>query len=152
MSFSDQNSSLLSIHIFIFFSITTGSNLIKQVLSNAKQFIEKKNMKEFYDLCGPLTIRTARVLAKMGFYDSSLNVLQERFEKSLLIPELGLRQTSLNFLDLFLSALAEIKQRASRVILSRMYDVRIGSNVTQTILENKGTCLKHACRRQWTNG
>lgn len=119
-----------------------GSNLIKQVLSNAKTFTEKKNIEAFYDFCGPLTIATAKVLAKMGFYDSSLDILQDRFEQSLLIPEIGLRQTSLSFLDLFLSALTEIKQKASRVILSRMYDIRMGSNVTKTILKKKGTCLQ----------
>lgn len=40
-----------------------------------EKFTGKKNRKEFYDLCGPLTLGTAKVLAKMGFYDSSLGVL-----------------------------------------------------------------------------
>lgn len=124
------------------YGYTHGSNLIKQVISNAKTFTENKNIEAFYDFCGPLTIATAKVFAKMGCYDSSLDILQERFEQSLLIPEIGLRQTSLNFLDLFLSALTEIKQKASRVILSRMYDARMGSNVTKTILKKKGTCLQ----------
>lgn len=86
-----------------------GSNLIKGVLSNAKEFSETKKIHEtFYNLFGPLAIAAAKMFAKMGFYEVSLDILKERYEQTLLIPEVGLRQRSVNFSDLFMSALMEI--------------------------------------------
>lgn len=115
-----------------------GSNLIKRVLSNAKEFTKKKNVNEiFYNLFGPLTIAAAKMFAKMGFYDVSLEILKERYEQTLLIPEVGMRQISVCFSDLFMSALLEIKQKPSRVILSMLFDQEMGSNVSDAVCKTK---------------
>lgn len=115
-----------------------GSNLIKRVLSNAKEFTKKKNINEiFYNLFGPLTIAAAKTFAKMGFYDVSLEILKERYEQTLLIPDVGMRQTSVCFSDVFMSALLEIKQKPSRVILSMLFDQEMGSNVSDAVFKKK---------------
>lgn len=96
----------------------------------------------FHDQVGPLTISTAKIWAKMGFYSTSLDLLEDRFEQSLLIPQTEMRQTSYSFRDFLVSALMEMKQKASRVLLARTFDMIMGSNVEDMILEKQEISLQ----------
>lgn len=125
------------------YGYTYGSNLIKYVLSNVKYNIDKTTVfASFHDQVGPLTISTAKIWAKMGFYSTSLDLLEDRFEQSLLIPQTEMRQTSYSFRDFLVSALMEMKQKASRVLLARTFDMIMGSNVEDMILEKQDISLQ----------
>lgn len=126
------------------YGYTYGPNLIKRVLSNVKDFNDKKNFHDvFNNIFGPLTLATAKIMAKMGFYDVSLDILEQRFEQSLLIPDTKqTKHQSVNFSDLFWSAVMEMKQKASRVLLARLYDTKMGSNISEKILKKKIFCLQ----------
>lgn len=121
---------------------TFGPNLIKNVLSKIHYFTDRHMQRAFNEMFGPLTIATAKIMAKLGFYDISFDILEELFEQSLLIPQTGLRQTSLSFFDLFISALMEMKQKASRVILAQTFDMKMGSNLSEMVLEKERGSLQ----------
>lgn len=125
------------------YGFTHGVNLIKSVLSKENYSAERQDFQTALDeLFGHLTIKTAKVIAKMGFYSISLDILQDRFEQSLLSPQTGLRQASFSFCDFFVSALMEIRQKSSRVNLARTFDMRIGSNVSDMVLEKQQVTLQ----------
>lgn len=126
------------------YGYTYGSNLIKRVLLNVKEFNDRKNFYDvFYNIFGPLTLATAKIMAKMGFYDVSLDILEQRFEQSLLIPDTKrTRHQSVNFSDLVWSAIMEMRQKASRVLVARLYDTKMGSNISEMILKKTTFCLQ----------
>lgn len=126
------------------YGFTYGTNLIQQVLSNVKDFISAENVHNtFYNCFLPLAIATSKTIAKIGFYDVSLDILKEQFEQSLLVPETGLRQTTIDFSDFFWSALSKMKQKASRVLLARLFDIQTGSNVLDFVkLKERDTSLQ----------
>lgn len=122
---------------------TYGANLIKIVLSKENYSADRQDFQAaLNELFGHLTINTAKIMAKMGFYSISLDILQERFEQSLLSPQIGLRQASISFCDFFVSALMEIRQKSSRINLARTFDMRIGSNVSDMILEKQKVTMQ----------
>lgn len=125
------------------YGYTYGSNLIKRVLSIAKDFPEEtKSHIGINKLFWPLTIATAKMMAKIGYYGVSLDILEQRYEQSLLLSDTDLTQTSVSFSDLFRLAIVEIRQKASRVLLSRSYRLRMGSNVPEMSPEEKECTLQ----------
>lgn len=125
------------------YGFTYGANLIKSVLSKENYSVERLDFQAALDeLFGHLTIKTAKVIAKMGYYSISLDILQDRFEQSLLSPQTGLRQVSFSFCDVFMSSLMEIRQKSSRVNLARTFDMRIGSNVSDMVLPKQQVTLQ----------
>lgn len=112
------------------YGFTHGANLIQQVLSNVQDFTSAANGYETcYNDFLPLSIATAKTMAKIGFYDVSLNILTDQFEQSLLAPKTERGQMSITFSEFVWSALTKMKQKASRIILARLFDIQIGSNV-----------------------
>lgn len=125
------------------YGFTYGANLIKSVLSKENYSADRQDFQAtLNELLGHLTIKTAKVMAKMGFYNISLDILQDRFEQSLLGLQTGLRQASFSFCDFFMSALMEIRQKSSRVNLARTFDMRIGSNVSGMVLQKHKVTLQ----------
>lgn len=118
------------------YGYTYGTNLIKRILLNREYFPDRTKFPVIFDESfGPLTIATAKTMAKMGFYGASIQILENRFEQSLLTPQSLLRQSSFNFSDFFMSALMEIKQQSSRVNLARIFDLKMGSNISDLVIE-----------------
>lgn len=125
------------------YGYTYGTNLIKRILLNREYFPDRTKFPVIFDeLFGPVSVATAKIMAKMGFYGVSIQILENRFEQSLLTPQSLLRQTSLNFCDFFMSALMEIKQMASRVILARIFDLNTGSNISDLVFEKGKASLQ----------
>lgn len=125
------------------YGFTYGANLIKSVLSKENYSADRQDFQAGLDeLFGHLTIKTAKVIAKMGFYNISLDILQDRFEQTLLGLQRGLRQASFSFCDFFVSALMEIRQKSSRVNLARTFDMRIGTNISAMVLEKQQVTLQ----------
>lgn len=125
------------------YGFTYGANLIKSVLSKENYSADNQDFQAGLDeLFGHLTIKTAKIIAKMGFYNISLDILQDRFEQTLLGLQTGLRQASFSFCDFFVSALMEIRQKSSRVNLARNFDMRIGTNVSGMVLEKQQVTLQ----------
>lgn len=125
------------------YGFTYGANLIKSVLSKENYSADRQDFQAtLNELFGHLTIKTAKVIAKMGFYNISLDILQDRFEQSLLGLQTGLRQASFSFCDFFMSALMEIRQKSSRVNLARTFDMRIGSNISGMVLQKRKVTLQ----------
>lgn len=84
------------------YGYTYGTNLIKRILLNREYFPDRAKFPViFNESFGPLTIATAKIMAKMGFYGVSIQILENRFEQSLLTPQSLLRQSSFNFCDFF---------------------------------------------------
>lgn len=120
------------------YGYTYGSNLIKRVLSIAKDLSEDtKSHNGINNLFWPLTIATVKMMAKIGYYGVSLDILEQRYEQSLLLSETDLTRTAVSFSDLFKLALVEIRQKSSRVLLSRSHRLRMGSNVPEMSPEEK---------------
>lgn len=62
-------------------------NLIKRVLFDGKAYSTTKSMSEaFCDLLLPQSIATAKVMARMGFYEALFDILEDAFEQSLMVP------------------------------------------------------------------
>ena len=113
------------------YGFTYGPNMIRRVLSSMES--EKTNVyhEDFHDLFWPLTNAAARAIAKIGFYDVSLDMLREAYEENLLIPQRGIGISS--FCEVFVKAVAEMKQRLSRAIMIEMYDTSLGSNLSDVL-------------------
>ena len=112
--------------------ITYAPNLIKRVLLSLSEdcVVTRNRNIVFHDVFFPLTKATARSMAKIGFYQTSFDMLERAFEESLLTPQEGLKQMSVSFHYLFEKTVKEMKQKASRFILSEMFDLRTGSNLS----------------------
>lgn len=107
-------------------------------MSIAKDLSEDtKSHNGINNLFWPLTIATVKMMAKIGYNGVSLDILEQRYEQSLLLSETDLTQTAVSFSDLFRLALVEIRQKSSRVLLSRSHHLRMGSNVPEMSPEEK---------------
>lgn len=126
------------------YGFTHGTNLIQQVLSTVKDFICEESLHNAFNNCFlPLTIATAKTMAKIGFYDVSLDILTAQFEQSLLMPDTGQRHISITFSEFFWSASTKMKQKASRVLLARLFDIKMGSNLMNFVkLKEKDNSLQ----------
>lgn len=118
-------------------------NLIKRLLSHAKDFSANKNFNVFVmELCLPLTVATAKFMARKGFYGESFSILKRGLEQRLFVPDTNKKQESLSVSNLFESVLEKIKQKSSRVILASIYDENMGKNVSESIIKKKGFALQ----------
>ena len=128
------------------YGFTFGPNLIKCVLSNVENFVSTRSFHEaFNEIFLPLVKSTAKILAKMGYYSTSYDIVEEAFEQSLMLPVNELRQTNESFHDFFVRALIEIKQRSSRMRLAEIYDKRTGSKLSDAMKKpvlSLQTCLE----------
>lgn len=113
------------------YGFTSAPNLIERVLVSVEEFSVTENCEmAFHGLFLPLTMAMAKRMAKIGFYQASYDMLEEAFEQSLLIPREGLKQMSVSFHHLFEKTVKEMKQRSSRILLSEIFDLRTGSNIS----------------------
>lgn len=119
------------------------ANLIKRVLSQTKEFIVNKNFDVFLvELCLPLTVATAKIMARKGFYSVSFSILKRGLEQRMLLPDTNKKHASLSLCNLFESVLVEIKQNSSRVILASIYDENMGKDVSESIIKKNGFALQ----------
>lgn len=118
-------------------------NLIKRVLFDGKAYSTTKSMSEaFCDLLLPQSIATAKVMARMGFYEASFDILEDAFEQSLMVPPKKIRHDNLNFPDFFMSAIQTMKQMSSRIILASIFDTKMGTDILGMICKTKKDCLQ----------
>lgn len=94
------------------------------------------------ELCLPLTVATAKFMARKGFYGESFSILKRGLEQRLFVPDTNKKQESLSVSNLFESVLEKIKQKSSRVILASIYDENMGKNVSESIIKKKGFALQ----------
>lgn len=118
-------------------------NLIKSVLCDAKSYSKTKNMRvAFCDLLLPYSISTAKVMAKMGFYETAFDILEDAFEQSLLVSHTEVKHANSNFPDFFMSAIRNIKQKSSKIILSRILQTQMGTNISVMNGNTEEDCLQ----------
>lgn len=118
-------------------------NLIKRVLFDGKAYSTTKSMSEaFCDLLLPQSIATAKVMARMGFYEASFDILEDAFEQSLMVPPKKIRHDNLNFPAFFMSAIQTMKQMSSRIILASIFDTKMGTDILGMICKTKKDCLQ----------
>ncbi|XP_062578053.1 uncharacterized protein LOC134239939 [Saccostrea cucullata] len=120
---------------------TYGPNLVKSLLNDIACFVQNRNVAAVVEhTVVPCTYRTAKFLAKLGFYVPTCELLKEMHIQTQLITEYRL-QNSLNLQDFFRNALHKMKQRSSRVILAKLFDARFGTNMANLFFKEKDFSL-----------
>ena len=122
--------------------ITYGENLVRSILDNSVSFSSSRDVDYLIIKVVPETYRTTKFFSRLGFYFSAFRLLCNVHMITLSSSGINVpRCTSLY--DFFNSALQQLKQRSSRVILARMFDKYFGTKMIRSYLrESEGSLGK----------
>lgn len=110
-----------------------GPNLVRSILKDTQFFAKTREIDPVVSNGIPLTYRTARFLSKLGYYQTTYELL-ESIHKLTTFSSGNREQGS--FFDFFNGALQLMKQRSSRVILAKLYDERFGTKMVNLYLHD----------------
>ncbi|XP_061196357.1 uncharacterized protein LOC133204620 [Saccostrea echinata] len=105
-----------------------GANLVRIVLSDIPTFVQTMKLRATVENTFiPISIRTAKVLSRMGHYETVSQLLKDTYELLLLLPDSEANPP--NFLDFIEGIIDQIDQRSSRIILAKASDRELGGNL-----------------------
>ncbi|XP_061179355.1 uncharacterized protein LOC133187979 [Saccostrea echinata] len=112
------------------------TKLVRDSLKNLTKFVETRDIVSVTkNTLIPGSFRVAKVLSKNGFYTTAYYLLNDMHRQTQLIPEIVSKHTLPNLHDFFCSAIDQMRQKSSRVILARMYDKDFGTCMADSYLK-----------------
>ncbi|XP_062609100.1 uncharacterized protein LOC134270864 [Saccostrea cucullata] len=105
-----------------------GANLVRKVLSDIPTFVQTMNLRATVEnTLISTSLRTAKILSRMGLYKSVSQVLGDTYEHLLLLPDSG--ENTPNLLEFIEGSINQINQRSSRIIVAKEFDREFGGNL-----------------------
>ncbi|XP_062596808.1 uncharacterized protein LOC134258294 [Saccostrea cucullata] len=99
--------------------------LINMVFENCKSFARTKDITTvFTNAFIPGTVRSVKVMTRLGFYETAFQLLRYVHEQMLLMPMIDDCHEKPSFMELFLVSLKKLHQKSSRIILAKLFDIR----------------------------
>ncbi|XP_048758615.2 uncharacterized protein LOC125668458 isoform X2 [Ostrea edulis] len=121
-----------------------GSKLEAIIFQNCRNFARNRNLVQDYrEYFVPGTIRTVKFLARRGLYDAAFTLLRDTFETGFCSS----RDEFCSLAEFFCSALGELRQKTSRIILAKMFENECGINLLNSIMRKE--CLFVKDILQW---
>ena len=119
--------------------IAYGENLVRSILVDANTFSKTRDVDNFINRVLPMTYQAAKFFTRIGFYQSTLSLLDSVHELSKFACGQELPKNFYEFLEVVLK---HMKQRSTRIILAKMHDERFGTKMSCSFLENSDKTLE----------
>ncbi|XP_048754481.2 uncharacterized protein LOC125665725 [Ostrea edulis] len=116
-----------------------GSKLETIIFQNCRNFARNRNLVQtFKNDFVPGTIRTVKFLARRGWYDAAFTLLRGTYE----IGFCSYGEEYCSLAEFFCSALGELGQKTSRIVLAKMFENECGINLLNSIMRKEGLFVK----------
>ncbi|XP_061179354.1 uncharacterized protein LOC133187978 [Saccostrea echinata] len=120
------------------------SKVIRLVFANCKSFMHNKDLTTvFINAFTPGTLCSIKVMTRLGFYDTAFQLLQYVHEQMLLIPMPTECYEIPSFLEFFHMALKSLRQKSSRIILAKYFDIQFKTDILKEHIDDDATYTKN---------
>ncbi|XP_062596832.1 uncharacterized protein LOC134258320 [Saccostrea cucullata] len=117
--------------------------LIQMVFENCKSFLHNENLaSSLMNAFTPGTLRSIKVMTRLGFYSTAFQLLQYVHEQLLLVAMPMDSYDMPSFLEFFQIALKSLRQKSSRIILAKHFDIRFQTDILKEHIDDKATYAK----------
>ncbi|XP_062596773.1 uncharacterized protein LOC134258254 [Saccostrea cucullata] len=114
--------------------------LIQMAFVNCRTFRDNKDlMTVFMNAFTPGTVCSVKVMTRLGCYGTALQLLRYTHEQMLLMPMPTDCYEMPSFLEFFHMALKSLRQKSSRIILAKLFDILFKTDISQEIIDDDAT-------------